>query len=343
MTDVRDLLAQLDAPAALRSTEQAERADVRHVRILARQIARVPRQRRRAKLVRGAVVGALGLVSGLAGLWFATSNDAELAVVSSAAHVRSVEGELRVERAEGSFVARAGDPLAVGDRVALAPTASSTIAISKRSEVELSGRARLEIVTAGVGSERLQLDTGQARFAVRPPRGAFFVESPHLEVQVTGTQFSVTVEAERSCVIVHSGQVVATSRTSSRSVTLAREQAFSSDGAQCTSLPVVEWVAPESAPLPEQAAVPRSAPSAAAPAEQHRSTPQVPTSTLEEENRMLLAAIAARRDGRLAAARAQLEQLLRRYPETPLRAAAENELTRIAEAERSIEESEIRH
>jgi hypothetical protein len=57
---------------------------------------------------------------------------------------------------------------------------------------------------------------------------------------------------------------------------------------------------------------------------------------------MLLGAIAARRDGCLAAARARLEQLLRRYPETPLRAAAENELVRVAEVERSIEDSEIR-
>jgi len=172
---------------------------------------------------------------------------------------------------------------------------------------------------------------------------------------VKGTEFSVTVEAERSCVVVYSGRVVATSRTSKRHATLGSEQAFSSDGTRCTTLPVVEWLVskPESTrraqdelepgpaaaeavasaepepPAPGRRAL--SARGAAAP-DQPRSS-LAPQSTLPEENRLLLAAIAARREGRLGDARHHLEQLLRQYPATPLRAAAENELGRVVAAQ----------
>ena len=339
---VQELLAQLDAPAALRSVEQRQRMDGRHVRALARRIASVPARRRRVNLVWGSALGALGIAAAAAGLWLAVPRDLHSETASAGASVRTVDGETRVRRGGASFVATAGDPLAVGDHVQLTPGASSTIQVSDRADVSLSQQARLDLLEVTPGEERLELEVGQARFEVGPPRGRFQVQSPHLEVEVTGTQFSVTVEAERSCVLVHSGRVIARSRTSQRSAALEAQQAFSSDGKRCANLAVVEWVAPVSPGQREElaAAAPAPAPSVVSAAREDRPGSSTPRpSTLEKENRLLLSAIAARREGRPAVARARLEQLLRQYPDTPLRAAAENELVRVSRAERSATES----
>jgi hypothetical protein len=328
---IAELLGRLEAPAALRSTEQAQRADARHVRALARNIAAVPSRKRRVALMRAVAAGGVGL-AGAAVLWLTIPRAVDPGTTRAGAHVLAVEGEAQVRRAETSFTAHAGDPLAAGDRVQLAPGASTRIEVSTRAAVELSSRAELELLEVGSGSEQLRLGAGRGRFAVGLPRGAFSVESPHLRVNVTGTEFTVTVETNRTCVIVHQGKVIATSRTSTRSATLGPEQAFSSDGEQCTSLPVVEWIAPR----PRTS---RAAPSALPPrprevaASPRATDPIAPRpSTLEDENRILLAAIAARRAGRLTVARTRLRQLLSRYPDTPLRPAAENELRRIADA-----------
>jgi len=333
---LQELLGQLDAPGALRSAEQAQQDDARHMGALARRIGGVPRRSRVALLTRGAMIGTIGLLGALAAIWVVAPPAAPLAGLGTTSRVRTVEGQIWVHRGGDSFVASVGDALAVGDQVELAPGASGTLEVAHRTEVRLSGGAALELAELGANRERVHLQSGRGRFQVGLPKRALFVESPHLVVEVTGTQFTVAVESQRSCVFVHSGRVIATARGTQRHATLESDQAFSSDGETCASLPVVEWVEARSDDSPPRETAASPSPSAAtSPSAAHRPQLEALQSTLRKENRLLLSAIAARREGRLREARQSLEQLLGRYPNTPLRAAAEEELERVAKAERT--------
>ena len=332
---LQELLGQLDAPAALRSAKQAQQDDARHTRALAHRIGRVPRRRRIAALTRAAVIGTVGALTAFATVWLVAAPSGSQASLEATSRVRSAEGQIWVRRAGRSYVASSGEALTVADRVELGAGASGTIEVANRTEVKLSSLAALELAELGANGERLRLHSGRGRFSVGLPQRPLYVESPHLVVKVRGTQFTVAVEAQRSCVIVHSGRVIATARGSKRHATLKSDQAFSSDGQTCTSLPVVEWMGPRLGGSPQQqpaASPPASA--ATTPSGRRRAQSAALQSTLQAENRLLLSAIAARREGRLREARQSLEQLLSRYPYTPLRAAAENELERIADAER---------
>jgi hypothetical protein len=165
--------------------------------------------------------------------------------------------------------------------------------------------------------------------------GPLTVISPHLKIAVTGTRFVVIAEVERSCVSVEEGSVAVAYIDKSPTVALHAGQALSSDGIACggvdqalKSLEAPDAERPDLLRLDELPTTPGRGSSG-----KPRGSAST-SSTLAEQNALLELAISARRGARYREARSTLRDLLRRFPETPLRAAAEEELKRVAGLEK---------
>jgi transmembrane sensor len=187
--------------------------------------------------------------------------------------------------------------------------------------VARSSNARLEPVVSSADEITLRLDSGSARFSVTPnAERVFRVLAGSVTVQVLGTVFTVTREAERVLVSVERGRVLVMSPLGDRELGVGESGQFSE------ARPVEQSLVPSPSPLPATSAAPappaprpvspwralaQDGSYAAALAEIDREGPKAVRDLPEE---LLLAADAARLGGRPDRAVSFLERLVKRFP-----------------------------
>lgn len=222
----------------------------------------------------------------------------------------------------GLFGARSIDrkPVA-GDNVSTPGGAGARLVFASGVEVEVAAGSRAHVARASDSEEVLELDLGAVSVHA-PPLGArsFAVHTPDARVVVHGTRFSVKVENAASgtttSVEVTEG-TVAVLRDGARTL-LTPGMSWSSKAATETS--AASPSQGPSAPLPDEtgkSADKLARKSPASPAAQPKLAATDP-SALAEQNKLFAAAVAARQRGDDRAALGQLNQLLGRYPTSPL-------------------------
>lgn len=209
----------------------------------------------------------------------------------------------------------------------------STVKIAPLTELSMSSPE-----AAGWMHESVRLDRGRIDVHVLPlpPGGSFVVVTPDASVTVHGTRFTVIVEKHDGVlgtqVLVSEGHVL---------VRDASGQTLLAPGTSWTSHPPA-LSAPASSSASAVAAPPLKAPpralrqpvgSAKAPTLSDAGGPARTTeqSTLAEQNRLYQAAMNARRRGDNGRALQLLDQLLKRYPGSPLEQDARVERFRALE------------
>ena len=297
------LLQLLRSNAPLHDTAGAQ-SRARHVADLEKLIARAPEeQRRRSRRARTGASAALAIAAGLA-LWVA---------LPAATHSPD----------KAHLEAPPTSP----------PSPSPTAYASEPGSVlKLPRGAVAELVrSSDLRSEAgaLRLFEGEVRFRVAPqPAGRpFSVATPNAKVTVLGTVFTVTVVptagSVRSCVHVKEGRVRVEARD--QSATLGAGERWTSDGQACGAIAPHDGGAPP--PRSNATSIERPGPAARAPAPPPDKPP--PPSSLAEQNRLFAEILRARRAGKTEEAERQLNELLRRYPDTPLRPLLTKERRRI--------------
>jgi hypothetical protein len=332
--ELEQLLGPLrDGPVALSGTDSGRVQRDRLLPLLRAQVGRVPQARRRARVHRqiGAGVLAGGALFALAigvqllrpGAGTPPANDAlRVAAGSPALTWIDADGESRTANASAQLVGPG--------ELRGADTRWSQLSTARGVQITLSPRARLRAVGAAAARAhaRPELELLAGEVHCRVPhlgtRDQFSIATPDAQVIVHGTVFSVRFDPSAqpaTCVRVEQGLVEV--RQNGASVRLG-------PGAElgCTP-PAAERTARAKASQsarPAQAAQPSASATQTAP--RRAQPPQHEAGTLDEENRLLSAALAAEREGDRARARALFGELLRRHPASPLAPEARRGLTR---------------
>lgn len=320
------------APIPVEESSVNEERRARVVSQLARSIRETKLERERAQrrtrvLAVLAIAAAIALVAG--GLWRTRTPG-----TTPVASVRpSSTGVLVTHGAESRVPAvNADQALAGGDVVSTVADARATLRLASGAEVSVEPSTRLSLARLAPGDEQLDVRIGE--ISVRVPRlgdkGRFQVSTPDALVTVHGTVFVVRVTKRDdgsifTDVSVSEGKV---------SVTRNGSESFLSPGQSFSSKPPAEEKATRAEPAPAPAAEPAkedkphasAAPSPAAP-----KLAATDPSALAEQNRLFSAAATARRNGDDKTALGHLNQLLARYPSSPLAPEARVERFRALE------------
>jgi hypothetical protein len=194
--------------------------------------------------------------------------------------------------------AAADVPMDPSDEVTTAPGGEARLLFGMGVSLELLASTRVTVRAP----ERVAISAGEMR--VHGTSDAFRVETPDAEVTITGT--SVVAVRDGATRVSVSDGVVTIKQGDTQSTLHAGDT----------------WPAPPA--LTSRAAPP--------PAPSHVAVKQRPDpSTLDEQNRLLQRALGARRQGEDARAVADLDQLLGRYPGSPLAQEARVEKFRALE------------
>jgi hypothetical protein len=291
---------------------------------------KVPAKRR--LLVWGSVGSALALAASLALLWdhfpSRQASNARLTAtrpLASAVTLQEVRGT--VSRWEGGRripLSRDRGAQAVPIASELVTEASSSLHVRSGGglDIELFESSRLSLLGLGQTSKSVSLLAGSIRCDVPHLRDGqqFSVQTPQGSVIVHGTVFSVFVsalaEGARTCVNVEQGEVLV--RTATGATRVGAGQAW---GCEREARPAASFTA-ELVPLTTSVRPFRGTPHP----KQDRSLP----GTLDEENRLFQAALAAERRRDLALARATFDELLTKYPASPVAGEARAARERVA-------------
>jgi hypothetical protein len=321
--ELEDLLGPLrDGPIALSSAEQAVARREWLLPAVRAAAAAVPQRLRRARVLRrSAIAGSIGAVAAAALLVFGS----DLGLLSSPqqASGESVEVE-PLGRESVTWIDANGSRRELAGAAALPtpgeivnPEASwSRLSTANGVRVEVAPRTRLRVSGEARGSRRpaLRLVLGEVHCRVPPlgQREQFSIATPDAQVIVHGTVFSVKVGAPddpRTCVRVEQGLVEVRHRDGSIRL---------GPGAQwgCSEPATASARAAASEPRSQRGVRRRAAraQAAAAPA----LLGDLPDGTLEQENRLLAAALAAERGHDLERARELFTELLATHPDSPL-------------------------
>jgi hypothetical protein len=219
---------------------------------------------------------------------------------------------------------RAGDRL----RTSTSAAANVTVSLSTGTRLGLPGAGELELTELGA-IQRFTLRTGRVRADVAKlaPGQRFVVVTRDSEIEVRGTSFEASVEAQPAC----PGGTTTRVRVLEGVVTV--RHAGGEDAVRAGSA----WRAACDTDAPPAAAAvmpqPRVVRRGVAAVEQIESgagvAPPLSSSTLAAQNELFAAALAARRDGDLPAARQRLDELLTRFPFGPLAESARAERRRL--------------
>jgi hypothetical protein len=230
---------------------------------------------------------------------------------------------------------QAGQPVLQGDR--LHTKAATQLALSTGTTIAVAPTSDLDVVELGE-RQRLSLSGGHLHARVKKllPQQTFSVTTPDALVSVRGTEFDVDVGPDPAC----------GGRTATRVRVFEGVVVVQHAGAETQLIPTHTWSTPcqheaTTAPAPAVAPVPAArlpARSAVAPRRSGIAPampPAVPRasatttttttttdSTLTEQNDLLEQAIVARRRGDRTTALRRLDDLLARFPNGPLAAAA---------------------
>ncbi len=261
---------------------------------------------------------AAGLAMAASGLLFLGRHDSAQSQTVARASVADVAGNVTHWQAGAlRTVPTGGEQRPIEPKGELRTGSGSTARLrdARGAEIALLENSRLVLDGLDGASGGVQLLAGSIRCEV-PQLAAghrFSVVTPHGTVEVRGTAFSVLVTgiaaAARTCVMVERGSVAIF--TPSSETQLAAGQS---------------WGCEPEATAPDEKRVPAVASDAAslASASSDKSSPDrgrpkpAKAGTLDEENRLFQAGLAAERRADLRAAHAAFEQLLTRYPSSPL-------------------------
>jgi len=328
-TEVRRLLGALrDRPVSV----DPERLAARRARVVAtlkrdvRQLAasRVSRARRRVSYV------ALSLAAA-AGVLFCVHRFSQPRPVQSALVITFVGsvGQTTAGSSEHPRLLRAGESLN-GDpgEIETASDGSAELVTSAGLGLNLGAATRLSLSGLVGSSATNQVQLRQGILTCSVPHlhegQRFSVQTPDARVVVHGTVFSVRVDSKRAsgsetCVEVTDGVVIVQHDGS--------ETALNRGDRWGCEAPLRAVVAADPVPRTERTLD----------GSQHSSLPRssvrpAPHGTLGEESRLLQDALAAERVGQPERAQSLLNQLLARYPSSPLAPEARRASVRIANA-----------
>lgn len=325
-----------DVERSLRALEKSfvpamaeERAAAQRARVVPELAALADREfqrrRRRRNLVRAGVLGA-GLAAAAALAMLVTRAEPPASGPEPGATLVSATGDVRIGK-DAPGLSGAPSPstsLGASDRVR---TGEGTAEVRLRTgaAVELGPRTDLSLGEAeartNAADERVSLAAGT--IVVRVPklgRGRFVVETPHAAITVHGTVFRVAVQAAAA------GAPLATQV----SVTEGKVS-VASGGREIFLSPGADW---SSAPAEAASESTGDAGRAERSALREERDGRGRRSTLREENELFRAALAARRAGDAGRAIELVDDLLRRYPGSPLEGAARAERARAREQQR---------
>ena len=223
-----------------------------------------------------------------------------------------------------------GDRLAAGAVVETGET-ELTMLSSDGTRLQVAAQSELRFTRADV-IRWFRLSRGAVSLAVAklPPGQRFVVETPDRQVEVKGTRFAVHLVSSDDCaartitrVTVEEGTVVVRENDGSEEV--IRTGAHWPAGCPVIGAPVSAEASPR------QAAPRNHRPPAPPHASRVGQSAEPPASTLAEENDLFSRAAHAARAGDRAAALSTLDELIRRYPSSPLRAAALEERLKLSD------------
>lgn len=199
-------------------------------------------------------------------------------------------------------------PIPKGSEVKTEPGSTVQLKTALGAKISVAGSSELRLLgnEASAGIERVDLALGSIKVKV-PKLGRkrqFRVSTPDTLVIVHGTEFSVTVRKDAE------GRTDTTVEVTSGRVEVRKQKAveFLDAGAAWSS--GESAAAPVPAP-PEPSARPKAASAPARVAE-------VPRGNLAQANALLASALEASRRGNDTLALTRLDELLRRYPESPV-------------------------
>jgi hypothetical protein len=218
----------------------------------------------------------------------------------------------------------------VGDALSTAVDGRAELRLTDLVLAEIDGSSELSMVTPTASAHRLRLDRGRLRAKVNDRPSAapkLVVETPNVDVLVTGTVFQVDVTPGKgpaafdTTVSVTKGRVVVRHGTQElAAVTAGQSWSSAAVTAVHTAEPEVSRVPAKAAPRPGHVA-------ASSPAKVLR------PGTLAEENSLFQSAVDARNQGDDRGEADRLAALLSRYPGSQL--AAEARLERMRALQRT--------
>ncbi len=266
--------------------------------------------------VAAALTGAIGGVR----YWSEHRTHAVTTARTASSGVRALAGTVTLVNGSGpSTVSQSS--IEVGDALSTAADGLAELKLSDLVLAEIDGSSELSMVTPIASAHRVRLDRGRIRAKVndRPsPAPKLVVETPNVDVVVTGTVFQVdvtrgrnpmefvtTVSVTKGRVVVRHGSEQLAAVTSGQSWTSARETAMR---------------AQEGPSAPQPATHPGRNAAAANRA--------VRPGTLAEENSLFQTAVDARNHGDDRSEAEHLGALLNRFPGSPLAGEARVERMR---------------
>ena len=301
-------------------TEQERRARV--VPKLARNIREQAAAAKRSRSRRQVVAAVLAVAALIAVFFGARALLQPNTQPTAVAHLSGDVVVTHAGKAQALSAARDHDTH-VGDAFSTLAHKSAILSLSSGAEVHISGSSQVALIEAAPTRTGIRVDAGEVRVKVPKlaPGGRFEVVTPDTLVTVHGTEFTVRVAASgTTTVIVHEGEVSTKSRGKTAVLSPGEDATWTSSGdtAPTPTTPAQAKAAkpPEVATAPAKPEAPGTKPHQA-PAATDR-PPSTPETSLAAQNKVYAAALAARDKGNDSQAIALLDELLRRYPGSPL-------------------------
>jgi hypothetical protein len=241
--------------------------------------------------------------------------------------INAVAGEV-TWRGAGAMDLHPGESATVetGGHVTTASAGEAHLKAASGVEFDVYDRTDVGLDELRGASSSLRLFEGRVRCRVPhlAPSATFSVVTSDVRVVVHGTVFSVEASREGT-VTVRVDEGVVSVHHATGDVTLTASQSWSTQRAPEPASPVLQPVAkdPREAPPKTSLSLPR------------KSGEPIASGTLDEETRLLRSGLAAERSGDLAGAAASFNQLLTRFPQSPLAPDARAALVRVRSHQRT--------
>jgi len=326
--DIRELLA----PAQSRPVDlDGRRFHVERARVVSAILAipaRIDAERASRKRWRAVAAMAAGFAAVVgSAAWFThRARPAAVAVADPSVSIADVHGVVtRIDNGVGrSFAPGQTATISADGEFVTAPQSDASLRTASGLEIGVFEKSRVSLAGLRAGSSNsVRLATGDIRCRVPHlgERHTFSVITPNATVVVHGTVFRVTVSdhsgATETCVRVEEGVVGVQTPAGETLVTADR-----SWGCKAEEQPS----ALRASPPPSEHL---SNPIRSVPKERAAGPTRAQPGTLDQENRLFQAGLSAERQGDPRVAIAFFEQLLSRYPDSPLASDARRALARV--------------
>lgn len=139
-----------------------------------------------------AVLAAVVLVAMVVALWQYAGRDAPTPEL----RLTEVDGEVRLERADGPAEARRGVVLAPLDRVSTGDGSGAVLTLGRDTHIRVGAASALEVVGVSETGVSLELENGALQATVRPESGAVTVSNRDRSVIATAGEFEVGVRGD---------------------------------------------------------------------------------------------------------------------------------------------------